>query len=302
MLDIKILKTGKYIPDTYVTNDDLSHVMDTSHEWIFQRTGIAKRAIAKNMSLLKMTKYAIQNMNLTDEELKSVDSIIVASMSFEDKSPGLSAQIQDKFDFNDNIMCFDINVACSGFVYAVDIASAYIKSEIYKNVLVIGADKMSNIIDPLDRGTAILFGDAVSCVLIGSDTQKHVINRVMNTKGSREEIYCEDKLIMAGQDVFRFAIASITNCLENVKKDMDLEDVDYFLFHQANERIIDNVIRKFKLDENKVIKNIKNSGNTSSASIGILLDDIFKDVKKGQTILMIGFGSGLTYGSILYKH
>jgi len=302
MLDIKILKTSKYIPDTFVTNDDLSKVMDTSHEWIFQRTGIEKRAIAKDQTLLEMIDKAINNMYLSAEEINNVDAIIIASMSSEERTPSLSAQVQSLYNFRNDITCLDINVACSGFVYALDIASAYIKSKICNNILVIGADKMSNIVDQTDRSTAILFGDGVSCALVGSDEKLHLLKRLMNTRGSRAELYCEDKLVMSGQDVFRFAVNSIGMCLENAESEIDIQNIDYFLFHQANERIIDNIVRKFKLNENKVIKNIKNTGNTSSASVGILLDDIFSQLSENQTVLMVGFGAGLTYGSILYKH
>jgi len=302
MLDAKIKKTGVCIPNTFVTNDDLSKVMDTNHDWIYQRTGIAKRAIAKDESLLDLTKKAVIDLALNDEEFQSVDAIIIASMSFELKSPGLSSLIQNEFNFRDDIMCFDINVACSGYVYAFDIARTYIKSGIYKNVLVIGADKMSNIIDPLDRSTAILFADGVSCSLLTADEKEHVLFRYMNTTGNKEPLQCVDKLEMKGQDVFRFAVGINGNCLDMVDKEIGIENVDYFLFHQANVRIIDNLIKKYKLDESKVIKNIENLGNTSSASVGILLNDIKENIKEGDVVMMTGFGSGLTYGCLVYKH
>lgn len=302
MLDIHITKTGKYLPNTYVTNHDLEKIMDTNDEWIFSRTGIKKRTLAKDDTVLSMAVKAIEKMDLTDEEIKSVDLIVVASMSQELITPSVSQLLQSEFAFRKDIQCFDLNVACSGFVYAIDVAHNFIKSGNIKNAIVIGADKMTNVVDPNDRATAILFADGASSAFITSTETPSILHRYFTTTGSTEELLCEDKLVMNGQEVFKFATHAVGKCLAKIDNEIGIDNVDYILLHQANQRITNNIIKKYKLSEEKVLSNIQNIGNTSSASVGLLLDDLFPNIKKGDKVAMIGFGAGLAYASIVYQH
>lgn len=302
MLDIHIEKTGSYIPKTVVTNDDLSKIMDTSDEWIFPRTGIKERTISKEKDVFEMALAAVENMNLTPEEIKSVDLIVVATMSYENATPGVAQLLQAAIGCKNEMQCFDINVACSGFVYGLDITNNFMRSGAIKNAIVVGVDKMTNVVDPLDRGTAILFADAAGCAFLSASEETTIEHRYFNTSGSKEALFCKDKLYMNGPEVFKFATSAVGNCLNMIDKEIGIENVDYLLLHQANQRITNNVIKRYKLDESKVICNIEKIGNTSSASVGLLLDEVFPKLKKGDKVAMIGFGSGLAYGSIVYTH
>lgn len=302
MLDIHIKKTGKYIPTTVVTNYDLEKIMDTNDEWIYTRTGIKQRTVGVNDTVVSMAVKAIEKMQLTETEKDTIDLIVVASMSHELITPSVSQLLQNELGLNTDIQCFDLNVACSGFVYALDIVHNFMKSGNIRNAIVVGADKMTNITDPNDRGTAILFADAASAAYIESRETPSILHRYFNTNGSINELICIDKLQMNGQEVFKFASHSVGNCITKIDEVIGIENIDYILLHQANQRITNNIIKKYKLEPSKVISNIENIGNTSSASIGLLLDDVYPQLKTGDKVVMIGFGAGLAYASLVYQH
>lgn len=291
--NFKIQKTVHYLPDNIVTNIDLTRELDTSDEWISSRTGIKARRIEKNLSLLEMTKKALAMLN--DAELSNIDGIICATCSNEYTIPSLACQVAKEIEVKH--ICTDINNACSGFIYALHLANGLFKTDEYKKILLISAEKMSSVIDPTDRTTAIIFGDAVTVTILEATRDIHLLSQHIHTNGSIDELHIQKSnfLQMNGQDVFRFAIRSISKCLKMV----DLNEVDYFVFHQANKRIIEAVVKKFNLDTSKVIINIEQYGNTSSASIPLILSE--NEFKKDDKIFLCAFGAGLSYGYMLYQ-
>ncbi len=279
-----------------VTNEDLSKVMDTSDEWIVKRTGIKQRHISKNLLMDDVIEH------IKGIDASGIDGVIVTSMSNLDLAPTISSQIACEMQL-DNCLCFDLNAACSGFVYALIVANGLIVAGTCKRILIVSAEKMSNIIDPQDRGTAILFGDGISSVIVNAGSGI-LENSYFNTIGPNHSLIKKHDqwLTMEGQKVFKFATNAISDAINNsiLKSDYKLEEMDYFLFHQANMRIIRNIVKKYQLDENKVICNIEEVANTSSASIPILLSSL--DLKAGDKVFMVGFGAGLAYGSTIYIH
>ncbi len=286
----KITGLEVYLPENIMTNDDFAKYLDTSDEWISQMTGIKERRIENELSLLEMIHQSLDKFD--QGSLDNVDAIIVSSMSNDFKSPSLAAMVTKKVPSTS--ICFDINSACSGFVYGLEIADNFIKSNNYKKVLFIAAEKMSNLLNMDDRNTAILFGDGVCSVILEASENKHVSDTYFKSLGNIEDLVVYDKLEMMGKNVFKFAVRSVGECLETV----NINEIDYFVFHQANIRIIDTIIKKYNLDADKVLTNLENFGNTSSASIGILLSEY--KFKPGEKVMLVGFGAGLSYGSLVY--
>lgn len=279
-----------YVPKTSYSNDDLAKYMDTSDEWIVKRTGIESRNWAEE-TIEEMA------MNCLDKlENRNFDAIIVTSMSTINSAPSLSSICAKHLNLTD-CMCIDLNAACSGFVYGAEVAEGLLATG-FENVLVCSVEKMSSIVDLHDRSTAILFGDGASSIVFtrgGYDLQ-FKYNKTAHENHALEKKEGE-YLKMEGQTVFKFATGTIAEALGAYG---DLSDIDWFVFHQANKRIIDNIVRKFKIDTEKVVINIEKIANTSSASIPIALTDV--NVLDGQKVLMVGFGAGLSTGSVVYKH
>ncbi len=287
---VKVTEIQTYVPPTAVTNDQLSSYMDTSDEWITKRTGIKSRHW-EEYEIDWMAKQLVDKLQTRD-----FDVIIATSMSNTNIAPSLSSQCAKFLDLTD-CMCIDLNAACSGFVYAMNVAEGLLATG-NKRVLIVSIEKMSDVIDKADRATAILFGDGAAATVIeagGSDLE-FKYNRTNNDNLSLTKMDGE-YLKMDGQAVFKFATKTVTNAIEAYG---DIDNIDYFVFHQANKRIIDNVIRKFKIDQKKVIINLEHVANTSSASIPLALDELV--LKTGDRVMMVGFGAGLSSGAIVYKH
>ncbi len=287
----KIESIKTYVPDNIIDNHYFENYLDTSDEWIYTMTGIKQRRFEKDKDLLAMIKACIKGHNLGD--LKAVDAIIIASMSNNIKSPSLASLIAS--DVHEDAFCLDINAACSGFIYGLEVVDKLIMSGSYNKVLFICAEKMSNIIDLNDRNTAILFGDGVTSFIISKDDTQHITQTKFKSISNAEDLIVNDKLLMKGKNVFKFAVSSVIDCLLEV----DIKSIDYFVFHQANIRIINTIIKKYNLDKDKVLTNLDKYGNTSSASIGLVLDEY--KFKQGDKVMMVGFGAGLSYGSIIYE-
>lgn len=287
---VKVTEIQTYVPPNAVTNDQLSSYMDTSDEWITKRTGIKSRHW-EECEIDWMAKQLVDKLQTRD-----FDVIIATSMSNTNIAPSLSSQCAKFLDLTD-CMCIDLNAACSGFVYAMNVAEGLLATG-NKRVLIVSIEKMSDVIDKADRATAILFGDGAAATVIeagGSDLE-FKYNRTNNDNLSLTKMDGE-YLKMDGQAVFKFATKTVTNAIEAYG---DIDNIDYFVFHQANKRIIDNVIRKFKIDQKKVIINLEHVANTSSASIPLALDELV--LKTGDRVMMVGFGAGLSSGAIVYKH
>ncbi|MEG0283594.1 MAG: beta-ketoacyl-ACP synthase III [Erysipelotrichales bacterium] len=318
----KFIGSGSYYPSTIVKNTDLEKVMDTNDEWIYSRTGIRERRYSnKNTSFLayKAAKDAIENSEIDKNE---IDLIIVATFSADYSTPSCANQVKAQLELNRDIPVFDINAACSGFVYGLNIVQAFIKAEMYLTVLLVGAENISKHLDFNDRASSILFGDgAGACLFRGGETgiidsiiysQDDVNEAILVSNGvnidtpfTKGDIEFNSRLKMKGQEVFKFATKACLKVIKEIleKNELSLEDIDYIVPHQANQRIIDYVQKVLGIENNKIITNLAYVGNTSAASIPLVLDELNKadKLKKGNKILFVAFGSGLSYGAALLE-
>ncbi|MGL5903243.1 MAG: beta-ketoacyl-ACP synthase III [Cetobacterium sp.] len=309
MFNVGILAVGSYIPKNKVTNFDFEKTLDTSNEWIIERTGIKERYIAeKEEKVSDLALKAVQNLlskNLIDKE--KIDMIILSTATPDYKGyPSTACILQSKLGLK-NIPCFDITAACSGFVYAISMANAYIKSGIYKNILVVSTEKNSDILDWQDRNTAVLFGDGASALVL-SNTSKNLINNIeISSDGENYEVLLVDPFIkMEGKEVFKYAVKEGTRLIEKMVLNlgMNKNEIDLFIPHQANTRIIDGISKKLKIDKELFYSNVDRYGNTSSASIGIALDEVTKEnkINLGSKIALFSFGAGLSSGIVLFGY
>lgn len=322
---VGISGTGSYVPDKVLTNDDLSKMVDTSHEWIISRTGIEERRIAPaNMATSDLSteaaKRALDDANLKPEE---IDLIIVATVTPDYSLPSTACIVQKNIGAI-NAAAFDLNAGCTGFVYGLSTGANFIKAGIYEKVLVIGGETLSRIVNWKDRNTCVLFGDgAGACILerceenygilgyeLGSDGTNYE-SLIQPGGGSKEPASVESLannlhyLQMDGKEVFKFAVKAMESSSMKALSlaNMSLDDLDYLVPHQANIRIIDSARKRLNLSEDKVYVNLNKYGNMSSASIPVALDEAIKNhkIKKGDSVLFVAFGAGLTWGSIILR-
>lgn len=322
----KMLGVGSYVPEYRLTNAELERLVETSDEWIVQRTGIHERRIAKGKRTADMAlaaaQQALADAGVAPEEL---DLILVSTVTPDSLTPTVACRVQAALGAK-NAAALDFNAACSGFVYAVEMADSYIRSGKKKRVLVISAERLHSVIDYTDRTTCVLFGDgAGAAVFAPSGDGSGVLSTYSMADGtmgdalyigalpveddpfgaSRPAVTDTRYLTMAGNDVFRFTAtavpAAIDKALEEAGKTAD--EVDWFVLHQANQRIIKMVAKKYGLDERKIYINMDRFGNTSSASVPLCLAEMKQKglLHEGQLILLAGFGGGLTYGSALIR-
>lgn len=294
---MRIKQMSSYLPEMVVTNLDLEKRLDTSDEWITKRTGIKSRYVAEE-SIEQMAISAVK-----DIDIRNVDCIIVTTMSNLDVAPSLSSKVASHYGLS-NCMCFDLNAACTGYVYGMITANSLLNTVDFKQVLVINCEKMSNIVDSNDRSTAILFGDAAVATLFEKTNEPSLSGVYYKSVADQNDLVCNkgEMLTMNGQSVFKFATKAICDAIESSleKANLNVGEIDYFVFHQANKRIIDSAVRKYKLNKEKVISNIERVANTSSASVGLALSEV--NLKDGDRAMLIGFGAGLAYGSVIYTH
>lgn len=322
-----ITGTGSYVPKRVIDNNDLAQIMDTNDEWIKERTGIARRHVIAEEGTVSMAteaaKRAISDAGVAAEEL---DMIIVSTISSDVVLPATACEVQKNIGAV-NAVCFDLNAACTGFLFALNTAQAYFHAGVVKKVLLVGAESLSTMVDWSDRGSAILFGDGAGAAVLEaaegefpamvmhSDGVKGVAltaktpiaeRRYGNEVYTGEEPDAEGQQVttyigMNGQEVFKFAVKKVPECLQELldKKGKTIEDVDYFILHQANQRIVESIAKRLKTDIEKFPMNLMEYGNTSSASIPILLDELNKNgtLKKGMSLAVAGFGAGLSWGA-----
>ena len=319
-MTIKIAGTGSCPGDQIVSNDQLAQIMETSDEWIRTRTGIRNRRLATQMGTSSLAaeaaKRACENANIAPEEL---DLILLGTSTPDDCFPNGACQVQAAIGAS-HAAAFDISAACTGFIFALTTAYSFLASGLYKTVLVIGADTMSKTVDWSDRGTCVLFGDGAGAAVVkaeegglfhsclGSDgSQGSVLSCTARTggnflTGAKPEL---GMLYMDGQAVFKFAIKKVPESIKQLldEADMKPQDIRYYVLHQANERIIESVAKRLKEPMEKFPMNIQNMGNTSAASVPILLDEMNRAGKlnPGDKIVLSGFGGGLTWGAILLE-
>jgi len=306
----RIISTGSYLPEKILTNYDLEKMVDTSHDWIFERTGINQRHIAdENESTVDMAYEAsLKSIEKSNINAEDIDMIIVATTTPERAFPSTAVLLQNKLDIKD-CFAFDINAACTGFIYALDVADKYIKNNSINNILVIGTEKMSTLVDWSDRNTCVLFGDGAGSVIIGSSNNPGIISSTIGSNGNYKDLLTvnpdSDFIEMKGNDVFKIAVNTMGKIARETldQHDLKIDDVDWLIPHQANSRIISAIAKKLSLPSEKIIMTVGNHGNTSAASIPLAIDYAVEsgDLKKEDTILLEAFGAGFTWGSTLLK-
>ena len=306
-MSIKISGTGSALPERVLTNADLEKMVETSDAWILERTGISQRRIVENDNVVtlaeKACRAALQDAGKTPED---VELIIVATCTMEDFFPCAACQLQARLGAV-HAAGFDVNAACSGFLYALATAHAYITAGLYRNALVVGGEVLSRLVDYEDRSSCILFGDGSGAVFVEKASEgKGLISLSQGCDGpGGVAISCKtdalDKIHMDGRAVYAFATRQVPLCIQNSldKAGLAAEEIDLFLLHQANLRILETIAKRLNIPMEKVPHNLDRYGNISSATIPVLLDELKKrgKITAGQKIVMAGFGAGLTYGS-----
>lgn len=303
----KICGTGSYVPSEYLDNDDLSQMVDTSDEWIRERTGIVKRHIAKEETTVSMAakaaKKALESAGVQPEE---IDLLLVSTISSNVILPCTACEVQKEIHAV-HATCFDLNAACTGFLFAYNTAQAYIANGMSKNALVIGAESLSNLVDWEDRGTCILFGDGAGAAVLRAESGE-MYAAVTHSDGEKGDALTCDMgafMKMDGQEVFKFAVRQVPAGISEVlqKNGLSVDDIDYFILHQANRRIVEAVAKRMKVEIEKFPMNLQEYGNTSSASIPLLLDELNRQgkLKKGQKLIFAGFGAGLSWGASILE-
>lgn len=318
-----ISQVAHYVPEQVIHNEDLVLVMDTSDEWIASRTGIRSRRIAQTEETSDLaSQVARKLLDQSGYQAEELDFILVATITPDSAMPSTAARVQAAIGAS-KAFAFDVVAACSGFVFALSTAEKLIASGTYQKGLVIGAEVLSKTVDWSDRRTAVLFGDGAGGVLLEIASSQHFLGEILRTDGSRglsltsgqrglsspysEKGDNQPYLQMDGRAIFEFALRDVTQTIAELlsQEGRTAEDVDYFLLHQANARILDKMAKKLGVSVEKFPANLMAYGNTSAASIPILLSECVADgtirLDGSQTLVLAGFGGGLTWGTLLLK-
>lgn len=316
----KIIGIGSYVPDTVVTNQDLMKFLDTDDAWIRERTGICERRVSKDMGTcglaIEAAKRAIDDAGIDPKE---IDLIVLATSSGDRAFPAAAMDVQAAIGAV-NAVGFDITAACSGFIFGLHIAHSFFAAGIYKTALIIGAETLSKVVDWTDRGTCILFGDGAGAAVVrASDTG--IIRTLMGSDGTKGwTLECQARNLgnclngikpelgfmkMDGKEVFKFAVRKVPEIVAKILEDAQInpDEIKYFVLHQANFRILEAASRRLKVPMDRIPINIDRYGNTSAASVPILLDELKRDGKleRGDKLVLAGFGSGMTWGATLLE-
>ena len=324
-ISVGISGVGSYVPEKILTNDDLSKMVDTNNEWIVSRTGIEERRIVdKDIACSEIaTKAALKALEDANVNPEDIDLIIVATATPDYTFPATACIVQKNIGAS-KAAAMDMSVGCSGFVYAVATGANFVSLGVYKKVLIIGAETLSKVVNWNDRNTCILFGDgAGACILeeceegygilsyeLGSDGTNHEV-LIIPAGGSKYPASLQTvtdnlhTIQMDGKEVFKFAVRILEKTTLNVleKANLQLDDLDFIIPHQANTRIIDAALKKLSLSADKVYVNLNKYGNMSAASIPVAFDEAIKKgrIKKNDNIVLVAFGAGLTWGSMVVK-
>ena len=317
----KITQAAHYVPEQVVTNEDLSLIMDTSDEWIRTRTGIERRHISRNQSTAdlasEVAKQLLEKSGLKPEE---IDFIFVATVTPDSNMPSTAARVQAAIGA-ENAFVLDMAAACSGFVFALATAEKFISSGAYQRGLVIGSETLSKVVDWSDRSTAVLFGDGAGGVLLEPGEKQRFLAENLNSDGSGGDSLVssytalsspfsdkgEDRisLAMEGRAVFDFAVRRVSKSIKETveKANFSVDEIDYYLLHQANIRLLDKMSKKIGVSQDKMPANMMEYGNTSAASVAILLSECIETgqlvLGSDQKIVLCGFGGGLTWGTLI---
>ena len=309
----RIVGTGSYLPPRIITNSELEKSLDTTDEWITSRTGIKERRIVEDQNTCDLALEAsINALEMAELKASEIDLIILATTTPDKIFPATATTLQDRIGAS--CPAFDLQAVCAGFVFALTTAQQYIENGVAKNILVVGSETMSKIVDWNDRSTAVLFGDGAGAVVVSKDDTvgikhaklcsdgKYLSSLYVNNNGINETGTIE----MMGNEVYRIAVNRLSDLAEETLKDCNMtsDDLSWMVPHQANIRIISAVAKRIKLPMSKVILTIEKHGNTSAASIPLALDVAVRDgrIKKGDNLLFEGIGGGFSWGSLLVEY
>ncbi|MBR4633383.1 MAG: ketoacyl-ACP synthase III [Elusimicrobia bacterium] len=324
-MGVKILSSGSYVPEKVLTNFDLEKMVETSDEWISTRTGIKERRILdKSQTTSDLAcNAAVKAIEKAKISVDDIDLIIVATISPDAPMPSTACYLQKKLKAT-NAVAFDISAACSGFIYGVSIAKAFITSGMYKRVLLVGVEALSRVTDWADRNTCVLFGDGAGAMIFeASETENDIISTYLGTDGTHTDILnipaggsaipttketVEQKLHfvkMLGKEVFKVAVSKMALAVNKAQELVGLtdKDIDLYIPHQANIRIIEAVAKKAGVTNEKVYINVHKYGNMSAATTIVALDEAYQEgkIKKGNLVELVAFGAGLTWGACILK-
>jgi len=314
----RIAATGSYLPEKILTNEDLEKFVDTTDEWITARTGIKQRHIAgDDQSTCDLAEFASRNaIEAAGIDPQSIDLIILATTTPDRVFPSTACLLQQRLEIH-GCPAFDIQAVCTGFVYALDIADKYIKTGAAKRVLVVGAETLSRIIDWTDRTTCVLFADGAGAVILEASEEQGILSTHIHADGSFSDLLTTNASItgvnteavhigMKGNEVFKKAVNTLGAIVEETLEANNIEknDIDWLVPHQANIRIINATAKKLKMSMDRVVVTVQHHGNTSAASVPLALDTAVRDgrIKRGDTLLLEAFGGGFTWGAALIKY
>ncbi len=319
MFNAKITGTGSYLPEKVVTNKDFESTLETTDEWIYSRTGIKQRhVIDEKESVSSMAEIASNNaLETAGLDASEIDLIIVATSSSDRVFPSTACILQNRLGANGGA-AFDVQAACSGFIYALGIATQFIKAGGAKKALVVGSEANSRILDYSDRSSCVIFGDGAGAVVVEASEEPGILSTHLNADGQYQDLLYVNNPIkdqkqegeqafmtMHGNDVYKVAVKTLSRVVDETLEanNMDKSDVDWLIPHQANIRIISSVAKKLNMPMEKVVLTIENQANTSAASVPLALDQAVRDgrIKKGEIVLMEAFGGGFVWGSALVK-
>ncbi len=308
MTGLKIIATGAQAPSKVVSNDDLAKIVETSDEWISQRTGMSLRHHVTDEEnhtwLAEMAaRKAIEKAGINKDE---IGAVIVCTVSGDYFSPSCACIIQGRLGISKDIIAMDISAGCSGFIFGLETIRALMMARNAKYGLVVGAEVLSKKMDMTDRGTCVLFGDGAAAAVV--ELSDGMYQSVIGVDGDENMINIKSPdgfIHMDGQATYKFAVATVPKVIAQVveKAGLTYDDIDHFVLHQANLRIIESIAKKVKQPMDKFVVNIEKYGNTSAASVGLALDEAYNDnrIKKGDKILMCAFGAGKTWGAIIVE-
>jgi 3-oxoacyl-[acyl-carrier-protein] synthase-3 len=318
MIHSRIIGTGSYLPEKVVTNSDLERIVDTSDEWIRTRTGIRSRHVAAEGQLASdlALPAAQRAMKAAGVEAGDIDMVIVATTTPDMIFPSTACILQSKLGIAGG-PAFDVQAVCSGFVYGLTIADLFIRAGQAKRVLIVGTEVYSRILDWTDRGTCVLFGDGAGAVVVAAGSEPGILAAKLHADGSHKDMLCVPGSVnggkvwgtpfvrMDGGSVFKFAVRVFEEVAHEVLNAAGLRvaDLDWFVPHQANIRIMEATAKKLGLPMEKLIATVHHHGNTSAASIPLALDEAVRDgrIRSGQTLLLEGVGGGFTWGAVLLR-
>jgi 3-oxoacyl-[acyl-carrier-protein] synthase-3 len=319
----RIAGTGSYLPEKVLTNDDLAKMVDTTDEWITSRTGIRERHIAADGETTGDLAYhaSVRALEAAGVDPKELDLIVLGTTTPDLVFPSTACLLQHRLGA-DGCAAFDVNAACSGFVFALSVADKFIRSGAAKTVLVVGSETLTRMVDWTERTSCVLFGDGAGAVVLKADTETGILSTHLHADGGKKELLwnpvgvsvgfradqpnCGVRINMTGNDVFKYAVKALDSVVEETLEanGLDRHDIDWLIPHQANLRIIEATAKRLEMPMDRVIVTVDRHGNTSSGSVPLALDEAVRSgrVQRGQLLLLEAFGGGFTWGSALLRY